>query len=134
MEVLVTFDELSQLLSKALNTEVTRVTFIPEGKIVIETNLDLLGIQKPSSMFPVYTPPVRGATLAPMPLAPPIPPTAPETTPEELSNLLNESLRLEGVVYEYNHEGDIVTRKRMGAESTLPAGEPIIYVRGKNDE
>lgn len=133
MEVLVTCDELSQLLSKALNTEVTRVTFIPEGKVVIETNLDLLGIHQPSNVFPVYPPPVRGATLAPMPLAPPIP-VASNTTPEELSNLLNESLRLEGVVYEYNHDGDVVTRKRTESESTLPPGEPIIYVRGKDED
>jgi len=133
MEVLVTCDELSQLLTKALNTEVTRVTFIPDGKVVIETNLDLLGIHQPSNVFPVYPPPVRGATLVPMPLAPPIPPAAPETTPEELSHLLNESLRLEGLVYEYNHDGDVLTRNRTEAEATLPPGEPIFYVRGKDE-
>jgi hypothetical protein len=131
MEIQVTFEELALLLSKALNTEVTQLTFIPEEKMILRTNLDLLGIRKPAPALEIIPTLYRPEDV---PEKAPISPSYPEASPEEMAEIVAESLKLEGVVFEYTHDGEMITRKRNESETNLPPGEPIVYVRGDDDE
>jgi hypothetical protein len=131
MEILVSLEELSRLLSRALNAEVTTVSFIPEDRVIIGTSLDLLGINQPR--FSVKEEPRE-------PVRPSLPPVLqstresfPEASPEEMEQVMAESQKLEGVVYEYSSDGEVVTRSRNESEANLPPGEPIIYVRRNNE-
>lgn len=130
MEILVSIDELSRLLSRALGAEVTNVSFIPEDRVIIGTNLDILGISKAAlPRREPLEPPISAPLKASFPV-----PTHPEASPEEMADVLSESRNLEGLVYEYFQDGEITTRERNESESNLPPGEPIIYVRSNRDE
>lgn len=132
MEILVSIEELSRLLSRALNAEVTNVSFIPEDRVIIGTSLDILGINQPrfvvkeESRIPVRPSLPPALQDAPEPF--------PEASPEEMKQVMAESQKLEGLVYEYSHDGEVVTRSRNESEANLPPGEPIIYVRSGRDE
>lgn len=130
MEILVTMDELASLLSRALGSKVTQVTFM-EGssgpRVNIETGLDLLGVAAAATTpAPVVAPPSSV-------ISPPVNPAYPEATAEEMEELLltNQAL-MTGVVFEYHHDGEVTTRERNEDEANLPPGEPIIYVRDKD--
>jgi hypothetical protein len=127
MEIIITIEELEGLLAKALNADVTHIAFIPDDRVIIGTNLNISDLNR--SNDPVI-PLIRNYVQPPI-----VPPAiTPEPSPEDMARVLNESQKLEGLVYEHTRDGEIITRRRNESEANLPPGEPVIYVRSKEDE
>jgi len=129
VEIIISREELITLVARALGAEVHDIVFNSEGKVVISTSLNLLGLALAPS-----NPPISPMPTSPSPLSPPVVSNSyPEATPEEMAKLLEESRGLTGVVYEYTQDGDVITRDRNEDESNIPPGEDIIYVRNNHE-
>lgn len=125
MKIDLTLPELTEILSRAIGVSVKSAEYSNEAgeeKVTLTLDLSFFEIMRVQNIAP---PPAKQPEQVPLR-------TDPNNVPaSEVNALVFQSGELEGVVYEYDEEGEVRTRVRTQDEQSLPPGEPIVYVKGK---